>query len=209
MFIFSNYAQFNDLRKIRNTNVISVQDDYLNLLSGSWVYINSIDNINNSYKKWILGNSKSKPLGLPFKTFFEPSSVIMPSIDKTAPVFNLNWNLAKEEEIDNLLNKWVVSLKLKNKKGVYLFWHSSAELQSPYQYIFTQITYLKNWNIVSLEWKEETRIYEFKSKKIIQPEELDDLVWWNKKLYLITCYPFLTSLKRYVVELELKDYILK
>jgi LPXTG-site transpeptidase (sortase) family protein len=48
-------------------------------------------------------------------------------------------------------------------------------------------------------------MYKFDKSYIITPDELDNLKNEKDTLYLITCYPYLTSKKRFVVELQLEQ----
>lgn len=202
MFIGLNYEVFAKIKEVRDINredMLENEKNFINNIDnkGLPVYLNAYDYIGlpvdqlNESKKNI---NEGSPVDL---SLFRPQVLEIPSIWVVAPVFNTN------RDIENLLNRGVVNFS-HNKKAFYLFWHSSSFVESDYSHIFTNITLLKEWNIVSLKDKDNRYIYEFKWFSYKQPEELDSLDDDEEKLYLITCYPFNTSITRYVAEFELK-----
>lgn len=63
--------------------------------------------------------------------------------------------------------------------------------------------------MASLEYGDRSRVYRFVRGKVVSPKDLGPMDGSENSLYLVTCYPFLTSLKRYVAEFELESEIPK
>ena len=129
-------------------------------------------------------------------------NIISPSIDLNSQIINSN------TDIEEKLDEWVVRIVDKEKEGIFLFGHSSSEKLTPYSYIFTRILDLKKWNIIWLETQEFLLIYKVTDNYIKDIDEMKEL-WWSKKVFLITCYPLNTTLKRYIVEWEIFKIIKK
>ena len=203
IFIWMNYQIFAKLQEIGKQSNINYQKEYLEKIErGVPVHLENFKKDDNIIAKrgmpvHLENNKEDKQKENTYRNFiwFKPYKINIPSIDIESPVYNTNRN------IETLLNKWVVNFS-ENKKWFYIFWHSSSKIDSPFAYIFTKIPKLDKWDIVFLEDEYTTKLYEYKwytYKKSDELSELEDLEW---KVYLITCYPFNTSITRYVAEFE-------
>ncbi len=128
--------------------------------------------------------------------WFKPYRLTIPSLELESPVFNSNKNV--EESLDNGVFNFS-----RNKDWLYIFWHSSSKKDTNYSYVFSNITSIWKGDLVFLEDDKYIKTYKYKDFYIKKPDKLDLLEDNNFSLYLITCYPFNTSIARYVVKLEL------
>lgn len=181
VFILSNFERISNLKTISYAQVdVNAGKEYkTNLENNGFVSIENII-INPWYNK----------------TIITPENIKIPSINVAAPIFTAKNNY------DELLDQWVVNLDVW-REGKYIFWHSSAITKTNFQYIFTKITKLWKGDSVFIENSDWTiSEYKYKNAFYKSPNKLEELKDSNEKMYLITCYPFWTSLTRYVVELN-------
>jgi len=84
--------------------------------------------------------------------------------------------------------------------------HSSNDIIDPgdYKFIFARLDSLANGDLVYVNYKSKRYTYQVKKKEVVQPTEVDKLVYDTKKpvLTLITCTPLGTSLNRLLVTAE-------
>jgi len=195
IFIWVNYDIFVKLQEIEKKTIVNTQKEFLEELEkGIPVHSGSISWGVPVYRE-LTEKKNIKEVFYDNYRGFKPHNISIPAIDTHSPIYNSNRN------VESLLDKGVVNVN-KNKKGIYIFWHSSSKEETPFSYIFTQIPKLKEWNIVFLDWENETRLYKYKWYSYKTPEKLDTLEDTEDKVYLITCYPFNTSFTRYVAEFE-------
>jgi LPXTG-site transpeptidase (sortase) family protein len=133
------------------------------------------------------------------RSVVSPHRILIPAIGKQAPIIHTNI------DVDSALDRGVVLYDFSGtKKSKIIFGHSSATVESPYRYIFTKITKLKKGSEIALETESELYRYKIIGSKIISPSEVSELEDAEGRLYLVTCYPFLSTLSRYVVEAQLE-----
>lgn len=135
------------------------------------------------------------------------NKIIIPKISLIAPI--IFSSLQKAEILDNL-KKGVVYIpkgKSKEKKSGILLGHSSRLLYSPgkYDIVFLFLSKLEKSDKIFVYFQGKKFTYEVAKESKI----LSDLSFlnFNKKqptLYLVTCWPPGTNLKRLVVEAKLK-----
>lgn len=186
LFILWNYEVFQKLEEIRTTKIVNNQDWYME------EYLKSppLDFLSTD---WYIDTSSLYNIGY---DIFRPKIINIPSLWIEAPIYTTNRN------IEHYLNKWVVNVDLPQKDWYYIFWHSSSKVETPYSYIFTQIGEIKKDWVVAIEWEKTTKLYKYKDTFFKKWDKLDELPWGDDVMYLITCYPFNTSIARMVVELE-------
>lgn len=191
VFILSNYDRIKTLQNISTQKKDVLKDEKYDEKLADSGYI--------SYSPIISDLEEKTPL----KTKINVSYLRIPSIDVFSPVFTTG----NESEYDKLLSQWVINLNLEwERKWFYIFWHSSAEEKSDYQFIFTNITKLGTGDSVYLEWEDgEVLEYEYSDAYYKNPKKLSTIHDDKNKIYLITCYPFWSDISRYVVELKLKS----
>lgn len=191
--IWLNQQHIYAIREEKSKKVINLQTEY-------------VDKIGKKEVCW-------KKCSTALNENFIPKKIILPSINKTAPIINLDFEKINKHGnkgdivnfLDKQLNEWVLNIHRNNREWFFIFWHSSAKIESDFKYIFTKIPSLREGDIVSLENHNTTKMYKFDKSYIITPDELDNLKNEKDTLYLITCYPYLTSKKRFVVELQLEQ----
>ena len=186
-FIYSNYDRLKEIEKVRMADAVDVQERFIAGLEARPA-------------PGVARHPVTAEGGESVARHLNPSSISLPFISVTAPV------TAAGADPDSQLDA-----------GTVLFWtdpgedgerspvvigHSSAHNKSPYQYVFTQIPKMRRGNVVALESSGSTVTYEYVRGKIVAPGDVDTLRGGKDKAYLVTCYPFLTSLSRYVVELR-------
>lgn len=192
-FIFANYDNILWIMKERihtpdKKNEIDYLDNLKNpdTINDSFIWIDDIMNLNKLNYGWI-GESNIV-------------NVTIPSIYVDANVLTTN------SVYEWLLDEYVLNLKLDDRKWLYLIWHSSSVNDSKYKFIFLNITRLWVGNKVIINYSNgKSSVYEYKNAFYKKPEKLNELKDDKNKLYLITCYPFNTSITRYVVELDLVE----
>lgn len=178
IFIGLNYDVFAKLQEIEKQDNVNLQKEFLE-----------------DIEKGVPVHLEEKEIKYEDFFWFKPYKLNIPSINVESPVYNTNRN------IEMLLDKWVVNFN-ENKKASYIFGHSSSKVETPYSYIFTKITKLDDWDIISLEGRDTIKLYKYKDYYYKKSDELSELEDMEEKVYLITCYPFNTSITRYVAEFE-------
>lgn len=201
LFILSNYDTLKGLIEERKSITINKQSEYIDSIksnSGVSIHLNSLNNDGFIANNSLVDNENSYLWGE-----FQPLKLVMPSINKEAPVYQVSTNY------DYYLDRGVINLKVKNKKWYFIFGHSSSINRSPFQFIFTKITYMKEWDRISIEGDRGVKIYKYIDSFYKKPDKLDEINSTDEDLFLITCYPFNSDYTRYIVHFKLEDFYIR
>lgn len=178
-FIYANYDRLQEVEAVRAQTPVDTQAQYVAAFSGS---VSAV----------VFGAARGGREA--------PVRVALPFISKSAPV------RAASDNPDAQLDEGAVVYWTRGGEDRFsspiIVGHSSAAVRSPYMHLFTQIPKMRPGNVVGLEYSGSVATYEYVGGKVVAPGAVDDLPGGYGRAYLVTCYPFLTSLSRYVVELR-------
>lgn len=142
--------------------------------------------------------------------------LIIPNIWKNIPLIEVKDRKVKNaKELEDVfmdeLEFWVVrypgsSMPWKDW-NTFIFWHSSNFPWAKWKYndVFAKLDSLQYWNKIYIYYWQKKYTYKVKTKKVINPRDVDVITndSWKSELTLMTCFPIWTTLNRLIVVAEL------
>lgn len=214
-FILANYAQLKEIEALDGAPIENMQETYLKAVfwtttgSGLVSYASASEtNAIGGISAAAITNDWFIKASIYETNVFKPIKIVLPAINQESPI------VFPEGDVDGALNRGVVLFNPveddnRPRTGTYIFWHSSSYVSGPFQYVFAKLPRLKRGDVAALESDDTVKLYELVDSYIRYPSDLSKLPDSDEKLYLITCYPLLTSYKRYVAEFKLVKTISK
>ncbi len=90
-----------------------------------------------------------------------------------------------------------------DKGNVFIYGHSSSDIKSPYDKIFSNLNNLNNDDKIIINYKNSVYTYRVIEKKIVEKTDLSVIEQKNNSLLtLMTCWPLGTTEKRLIIIAE-------